>query len=214
MPGAVGAFIVEVGGSQVQLGGLAGSLQGCAADQHGQHRVLLLRHGRGPAPTRGAWFGELGDLRAAQEQHVGRDLARRVGDGGQGIAEGRDGEAVGVPRGRHGGEAEFCGQPVGQIKGAEARARRQNGAGRQCPGRPSGLHGELERLKAARGGGEAVEPLGRLEPEAERQGVLGEAAAHAEGVRVPFREGGQRRRRCLQLGEQSADGVPGQEDQG
>ena len=116
VPGAVGAFIVEVGGGQVQLGGLAGCLQGCAADQHGQHRVLLLRHGRGPAPAGGAGFGELGDLRAAEEEHVGGDLARGVGHGGQGVAEGGHGQPVGVPGRRDGGEAEFRGQPVGEIK--------------------------------------------------------------------------------------------------
>ncbi len=117
VPGAVGAFVVEVGGGQVQLGGLAGRLQGCAADQHGQHRVLLLRHGRGPAPAGGAGFGELGDLRPAEEQHVGGDLARSVGHGGQGVAEGCHGQPVGVPGRRDGGEAEFRGQPVGEIQG-------------------------------------------------------------------------------------------------
>jgi hypothetical protein len=214
VPGTVGAFVVEVGGGQVQLGCLPGGLQGGAADEHGEHRVLFLRHGRGSSPAGGARLGKLGDFRAAQEQHVGSDLAGGVGHGGQGIAQRGDGEPVRVPRRGDGREAQPGGQTVRKVEGRDCRAGGQHGAGGEGAGGSPGLHRQVESFQPARGGGQPGEPLRGLEAEGERQRVLGQAAAHAERVGVPFREAGQRRGRCGQLAQQATDGVPGQQHEG
>ena len=128
VPGTVGAFVVEGRGGEVQLGGLPGCLECGAADQHGEHGVLFLRHGRGPAPAGGAQPGELGHFRPAQEQDVGGDLAGGVGHGGEGVAQRGDGEPVGVPRRRHGRQ--------GRVRRPAGRTGRR--ASPRCPGRSAG----------------------------------------------------------------------------
>jgi 3-carboxy-cis,cis-muconate cycloisomerase len=74
-----------------QLGHQLGRLEGGAADEDRQHRVLLLRHGRGDAASGGARFGEFGHLGPAQEQDVGGDLAGGIQHRGQRAAQGCDG---------------------------------------------------------------------------------------------------------------------------
>ena len=170
---------------------VAGRLQGGAADQHGEHGVLLLRHGRGHAPPGDARFGELGDFRPAEEQDVGGHLSGRVGHGRQRVAERGHGQPVGVPGGRNRGETQAGGQPVGEVKRAPRRSsrRRQDGAGGQGPGRAAGLYGQFEGLEPAGRGGEPVEPLRGPQPEAVGQRVLGQAAGHTKRVPRAVRRG-------------------------
>jgi hypothetical protein len=44
--------------------------------------------------------------------------------------------------------------------------------------------------------------------------MLGQAAAHAHGIRMLFGEGGKRRRRAVDVCQQGSDSVPGQQHKG
>jgi hypothetical protein len=71
----------------VQLGRQLGRLERGAADQHRQHRVLLLRHRGGNATARGPRLGQLADLGPAQEQDICGNLPERIQHCYQGMAQ-------------------------------------------------------------------------------------------------------------------------------
>ncbi len=123
VPGTVGALVERLGGGQVQRGRELRRRQRGAAYLHGEHRVRLVRHRRGPAA--GA-LGQLADLGAAQGQHVVGEAAPGVGAPDGGVAEAGDRGAGGVPRGRR-GEPE----PGGEVDGEVGDDRDRVGRGRR-----------------------------------------------------------------------------------
>ena len=111
-------------------------------------------------------------------------------------------------------QAQLLGQGIGQGEGRGGRAGGQHGARGQGSRSPAELHRERDILQLPAGGGHAVEPLRRPQPERKREGMLGQAPAHAQRVRMLFRQGGERRRRGFQVGQQRLHGVAREQHQG
>ncbi len=148
-----------------------------------------------PRPSAGG-LGQLADLGSREQQYVVRDVAHRIGGADQRVGVPRERSARGVP-GRRVVEAK-CPRGLGHQELGGIRVAGQLDDRREGPGGTADLDREAQRPQVVARVEHALEPLGRLQAEGDRHGVLGQGAPGHHVVAVPARQacecGGRRYR--------------------
>ena len=195
----------------MHLGGQSGAGEGGTTDQDRQHRVLLVRHRRGPAAALRVGLGHLADLGPGEHQHVVGDVPHRIGGSDQRIGVPGEHRAVRVPR-----DAVVEAEParrVGDQELCRVGITRDLHDGGQGAGRAAELHGEAQGLQVLAGVEDALQPPGGLEPEGDRHGVLGQRATGHDVVAVASDQPGQCRHLAIELVEHTVGRRARQPDQ-